>query len=121
MAMMQYKSVDEYISGFPKHIQDILENLRKVIKESAPEAQETISYGMPAFKQNGPLVYFAGQKNHIGFYPTSSPIEAFKKELEPYQVSKGTIRFSLDKPIPYTLVKKIVQFKIAENIKNVRG
>ena len=116
----QYKNIDEYIAGFPKEIQDILQNLRKVIQESAPEAQEVISYSMPAFKQNGILVYFAAFKDHIGFFPTSSGVSAFKKDLEPYATSKGTIRFPLDKPIPFALVEKIVKYRVQENLKKIK-
>ena len=112
----QAKSIDEYIAGFPEGIRAILQKLRKVIKEAAPEARETISYGMPAFKQNGILVYFAAQKNHIGFYPTASGVSAFKKELSEYDTSKGTVRFPLDKPIPYKLIEKIVKFRVKENL-----
>jgi uncharacterized protein YdhG (YjbR/CyaY superfamily) len=98
-----FKTIDQYIATFPKNLQSILQELRQVIKESAPEAEETISYQMPAFKQNGVLVYFAAFKNHIGFFPTSSPMTAFKEELANYQVSKGTIRFPLNEPIPFRL------------------
>jgi uncharacterized protein YdhG (YjbR/CyaY superfamily) len=115
MDKRQYKNIDEYIAGFPKDIQDILQNLRRVIHEAAPEAQETISYSMPAFKQNGILVYFAAFKDHIGFFPTSSGVSAFSKELAPYDTSKGTIRFPLDEPIPVNLIKKIVKFRAQEN------
>ncbi len=117
MDKTQYKSIDEYISSYPANIQQILQNLRRVIHEAAPEAQETISYGMPAFKQNGVLVYFAAFKDHIGFFPTSSGVAAFRKELAGYDTSKGTIRFPLDKPIPFTLVIKIVKFRVQENLK----
>jgi uncharacterized protein YdhG (YjbR/CyaY superfamily) len=109
-----YENIDEYIAGFPEDIQSKLQQLRKAIKKAAPQAQETISYGMPAFKLNGVLVYFAAFKNHIGFFPTSSGVEAFKKELTPYAISKGTIRFPLDKPIPFDLVEKVVKFRLNE-------
>ena len=115
MDKKQYKNIDEYIAGFPEDIQAILQNLRRVIREAAPEAQETISYSMPAFKQNGILVYFAAFKDHIGFFPTSSGISAFTKELAPYDTSKGTVRFPLDKPLPVNLIKKIVKFRAQEN------
>jgi uncharacterized protein YdhG (YjbR/CyaY superfamily) len=120
MMKQQYKNIDEYIAGFPKEIQAILQNLRRVIRKSAPEAQEVISYSMPAFKQNGILVYFAAFKDHIGFFPTSSGVSAFKKELEPYATSKGTIRFPLEKPIPLNLVEKIVKFRVKENLNKVK-
>jgi len=111
-----FKTIDEYIAAFPKNIQSILEELRQAIKESAPEAEETISYQMPAFKLNGILVWFAAFKNHIGFYPKTSAIEAFKRELSDYEVSKGTIRFPLDKQIPLDLIKKIVKYRVKENM-----
>jgi uncharacterized protein YdhG (YjbR/CyaY superfamily) len=111
-----YSTIDEYIATFPKDIQAILEAIRQAIRESAPNAEETISYQMPAFRLNGTLVYFAAFKNHIGFYPTSSGITAFKKELSQYEVSKGTIRFPLIKPIPLDLVKKIVKYRVKENM-----
>jgi len=111
-----FKTVDEYIASFPKNAQSILEELRQAIRESAPEAEEAISYQMPAFKLNGILVWFAAFKNHIGFYPKTSAIEAFKEELSDYEASKGTIRFPLDKPIPYDLVKKIVKYRVKENL-----
>jgi len=110
------RSIDEYIASFPKNVQYILEELRRVIKESAPEAQETISYGIPTFKLNGNLVHFAAYKSHIGFYPTPSAIEAFKEDLSPYEMSKGAIRFPLDKPVPFPLVKKIVYFRVKQNL-----
>ena len=112
----QIKSIDEYINTFPKEIQEILESLRKVIKKAAPMAEETISYRIPTFKFNGNLVHFAAFKNHIGFYPTPSGIEIFKKELSAYETSKGTIKFPLDQPIPFDLIKKIVEFRVRENL-----
>jgi uncharacterized protein YdhG (YjbR/CyaY superfamily) len=112
----QIKSIDEYINTFPKEIQEILESLRKVIKKAAPMAEETISYRIPTFKFNGNLVHFAAFKNHIGFYPTPSGIEIFKKELSAYETSKGTIKFPIDQPIPFDLVKKIVEFRVRENL-----
>ena len=111
----QFKTIDEYIAKFPKDVRDVLEEFRRVIRESAPEAEETISYGMPAFKQNGILVYFAAWKNHVGFYPTSSATEAFKKELAPFKHAKGSIQFPLDKPISFDLVRRIVKFRTKEN------
>jgi uncharacterized protein YdhG (YjbR/CyaY superfamily) len=109
-------TIDEYIATFPENIKTMLEKIRLTIKKSAPDATETISYGMPALKQNGMLVYFAAYKNHIGFYPTSSAIIEFKDELSRYQTSKGTVRFSFDKPIPYGLIKKIVEFRVRKNM-----
>jgi uncharacterized protein YdhG (YjbR/CyaY superfamily) len=112
----EFKTIDEYIATFPKNVQGILEELRQTIKESAPEAEEAISYQMPAFKLNGILVWFAAFKNHIGFYPKTSAIEAFKEELSGYEVSKGTIRFPINKPVQLDLVKKIVRYRVKENL-----
>ena len=112
----QLKTIDEYIAAFSKEVQDVLEKIRSAIRESAPKAEEAISYGIPAFRLNGSRgsVYFAGWKNHIGFYPTPSGIEAFKKELAPFKQQKGSVQFPLDKPIPYDLVKKIVRYRVTE-------
>lgn len=109
--------MDEYISRFPKEVQDVLNSIRRVIRESAPEAQEAISYGIPTFKLNGNLVHFAAFKNHIGFYPTPSAIEAFKTEVASYETSRGTIRFPMGKPVPFELIKRIVAFRVNENRK----
>ena len=104
-----YTTIDEYIAAFPKDVQTLLETIRQVIKSSAPGAKERISYGIPTFDFNGKhLVHFAAYKNHIGFYPTSSGVAEFKKDLSQYEISKGTIRFTLDEPIPFDLIKKIV-------------
>lgn len=111
-----FSNTDEYIAMFPENIQQILQKLRTTIKRSAPNAEEVISYKMPAFKLNGMLVWFAVNKQHIGFYPTASPILAFKKELVNYKTSKGAIQFPIGKPIPLKLVKDIVQFKVNENL-----
>jgi len=115
------KNTDEYIKQFPADVRVLLEKLRAAIKATAPKAEEVISYQMPAFKLNGMLVYFAGYKNHIGFYPTGSPIKVFEKELAPYKWSKGAIQFPLDKPLPLTLVKKMVQFRIKENLEKAEA
>ncbi len=112
-----YKTIDEYISTFPPDIQQVLQKMRQAIKEAAPEAKEVISYGMPAFKLNRVLVYFAAHQNHIGFYPTASGIEAFKKELSAYKWSKGAVQFPLDKPVPLDLVARIVKFRVEESLK----
>ncbi|OQB74825.1 MAG: hypothetical protein BWX90_00171 [bacterium ADurb.Bin132] len=109
------KNIDEYISSFPDETRLLLEKMREVIKSAAPEAKEVISYQMPAFKLDSVLVYFAAHKNHIGFYPTSSPIVVFKKELLPYKQSKGAIQFPFDRPIPFDIVKKIVEFRVEED------
>lgn len=110
-----YKTIDEYISLYPVDIQKILARIRKVIKDEVPEATEAISYQIPTFKLNGKnLVHFAAFKDHISFFPTSSPIEIFKKELKPYKTSKGTIQFPFGQPLPFQLIQKIVQFRVKE-------
>jgi len=114
--MTKPTDIDEYISGFPKKTQKILEQLRVTIKGAAPQADEIISYGMPAFKLNGMLVWFAAHSKHIGFYPKVSGIEAFKKELSIYKGAKGSVQFPLDKPLPLRLVTKIVKFRVIENL-----
>jgi len=112
----QFKTIDEYIKASPKDVQSILQTLRLTIRKAAPEAVETISYQMPTFKLNGKgLVYFAAFKNHIGFYPIPSGIEAFKKDLSRYKQGKGSVQFPIDKPIPYDLVRRIVRFRAKEN------
>ena len=112
-----FKTIDEYISTFPRKVQVVLEELRQAIRKSAPEAEETISYGIPTFDLNGfHLVHFAAYKNHIGFYPTSSGITAFKKELSLFKTSKGTVQFPLNEPIPFDLAKRIVRFRVKENM-----
>lgn len=112
----QFKTVDEYIKTFPEDAQRILEKIRQTIRKAAPEAVEAISYQMPTYKLNGRyLVYFAAWKDHVGFYPTPAGTEAFKKELSPYKGGKGSVRFPIEKPIPYDLVKKIVLFRMKES------
>ena len=114
---VKFNSIDEYIGLYPSEIQDILTTLRKVIKESAPEATEKISYQMPTFAMHGNLVHFAAYKNHIGFYPAASGVAAFTDKLVEYKTSKGAIQFPIDKPLPYELIREIVQFRIDENRK----
>jgi len=110
------KTIDEYISGFPEDIQAILEKIRKTIRKAASEAKEKISYHIPTFTYYGILVHVAAYDKHIGFYPTPSGIEKFKDEISIYDNSKGTVRFSLDKPIPYKLIQKITAFRVKENL-----
>ncbi len=110
------ETIDEYIVTFPKNVGDILNKIRETIKEAAPDAEETISYQIPTFKLNGNLVHFAAFKNHIGFYPTPSGSEAFKKELSIYKLGKGSVQFPFDKPIPFSLIKKIVKYRVKENL-----
>jgi uncharacterized protein YdhG (YjbR/CyaY superfamily) len=113
----EFKSVDEYIKTFPGNIQLLLEMVRRTIREKAPEAVECIAYGMPAYKTEGkPLVYFAGFKNHIGFYATPTGHSKFAVELSTYKQGKGSVQFPLDKPIPYELIGRIVEFRMKENI-----
>lgn len=108
-------TIDEYILQFPSEVQVILRELRQVIKETAPEAEEKISYQMPTFYFHGNLVHFAKHKNHIGFYPTPTGIEAFKKELSVYKGAKGSVQFPMDKPLPLELIREIVKYRIDEN------
>ena len=115
------KTIDEYISAFPEDVQSILQEMRQTIRKAAPEAVEAISYQIPTFKLNGNLVHFAAFKNHIGFYPTSSGIEAFARELTPYKSSKGSVHFPLDEPIPFDLVRKIATFRVRENLKRAKA
>ncbi|MGE5575071.1 MAG: iron chaperone [Ignavibacteria bacterium] len=110
-----FKTTDEYISSFPQNVQAVLQQVRQAIKEAAPQAQEVISYNMPAFKQKGILVWFAAFKNHIGFFPKVSAMDAFKEQLAGYQTSKGTLRFPLDKPMPIGLIEEIVKFRVKED------
>jgi len=110
------KTINEYIALFPKDVQEILEKIRDTIQKAAPDAEETINYQMPTFTLQGTLVHFAAFKNHIGFYPTPTGIEKFKKELSGYKGAKGSVQFPLDEPIPYGLIEKIVTFRVKENL-----
>ena len=110
-----FESIDEYISSFPTQVQKKLRQLRRLIHDQAPEAQERISYQMPAFYLKGNLVYFAAYSRHIGFYPTASGIRAFQSKLSKYKNSKGAVQFPLDEPLPTELVKKMVRFRVREN------
>ena len=109
------KSIDEYIGNYPPETQKILNKIRTLIKKAAPKAIEKISYKMPAFYLNGNLVHFAAFKNHIGFYPTPSGIEAFKDEFSNYKWAKGSVQFPLNQPIPFELITKITKFRVKEN------
>ncbi|MBZ0295538.1 MAG: DUF1801 domain-containing protein [Anaerolineae bacterium] len=115
-AKQQLSTIDDYISMFPAEIQARLEQLRQTIKAAAPDAEEAISYQMPAFKLHGNLVYFGVSKKHIGFYPTSSGVKAFEQELGSYATSKGAIQFPNDQPIPFDLVTRIVAYRVQENL-----
>ncbi len=110
------KNVEQYIATFPEATQLMLQELRACIKKNAPDAEEVISYQMPAYKLHGMLVYFAGYKNHIGFYPGASPIISFQKELQSHKNAKGSVQFPLDKKLPLTLIARMVKFKLKENM-----
>jgi uncharacterized protein YdhG (YjbR/CyaY superfamily) len=109
-------TIDEYIAGFPKDMQAILEKVRTTIRKAAPGAEEAIKYRMPTFMLRGNLVHYAAFKNHIGLYPTPTGIVRFRKELSVYAGAKGSVRFPLDKPIPLDLISKIVKFRVKENL-----
>ncbi|MGW8316721.1 MAG: iron chaperone [Bacteroidales bacterium] len=111
----EYKDIDGYIALFPKEVQQILQKMREEISRAAPEATEDIRYGIPTYRYRGNLVHFAAYDTHIGFYPTPSGIEAFKEELSKFELGKGTIRFPLDAPIPYDLVRKVVEYRMEES------
>jgi uncharacterized protein YdhG (YjbR/CyaY superfamily) len=110
-----FETIDEYINAFEGEVKSILQKIRNTVREVAPEATEFINYGIPTFKQSGNLVHFAAYKNHIGFYPSPSGMEEFKKEVALYKTGKGTMQFPLDKPIPYDLISEIVRFRVEEN------
>jgi uncharacterized protein YdhG (YjbR/CyaY superfamily) len=112
-----FRSIDEYIAAFPEEIQTILQEIRATVRAAAPDAEEKISYQMPTFYLEGNLVHFAAFKNHIGFYPTPSGVEAFKEEIARYQGAKGSIRFPLDEPMPLDLITRIVKMRVAENLR----
>jgi uncharacterized protein YdhG (YjbR/CyaY superfamily) len=109
------KDIDEYISRFPSDVQEILEKIRMTIRKAAPDAEETIKYQMPTFTLSGNLVHFGAFKKHIGFYPVPRGIEPFKDQLSAYEGEKATVRFPLDKPIPYGLITRIVKFRVKKN------
>jgi uncharacterized protein YdhG (YjbR/CyaY superfamily) len=114
-------AIDKYIAIFPEDVQAILQKVRATIRKAAPDAEETINYGIPTFTLKGNLVHFAGFKNHIGFYPTPSGIETFKKELSVYDGAKGSVQFPLHKPIPYALIGRIVKFRVEENLEKAQA
>lgn len=112
---IKFSSIDDYITSFPTMTREILEQLRETIRKNAPEATQTINYGIPTFTLKGNLVHFAAFKNHIGFYPTPSGIERFKTDLSAYDVAKGSVKFPIDKPLPLDLIGRIVKFRVEEN------
>ncbi len=115
------RNIDDYIAGFPENIQAILEKIRTTIRKAAPNAEQTIKYRMPTFTLKGNLVHFAAFKKHIGFFPTPTGIEKYKKELSAYKGAKGSVQFPLDKPIPYGLIGKIVKFRVKENLERAEA
>ncbi|MBM9500561.1 DUF1801 domain-containing protein [Leptospira sp. 201903071] len=117
MSGVKFKTIEEYITSFPKEIREILSEMRDIVQKSAPMAKEKISYNMPAFEYNGNLVYFAAFKKHLGFYHTSIATIEFEKDLAPYKCSKGAIQFPLDRKLPKTLISKIVKLRVEENKK----
>lgn len=119
--MNKPKNIDEYITSFPNNIQLILKKLRGTIKKAAPDAEEVISYGMPSFRLNGRLLYFAAHKHHIGFYPMTTAIEAFKTRLSKYKWAKGSIQFPFNKSLPLQLITEIVKFRVKENLQKSKA
>jgi uncharacterized protein YdhG (YjbR/CyaY superfamily) len=115
------KNIDEYIAGFPQDVQEILEKIRMTIRKAAPDAEETIKYQIPTFTLKGNLVHFAAFKKHIGFYPAPTGTEKFQKALSVYKGAKGSVRFPLDKPIPFDLISKIVKFRVRENLDRAKA
>lgn len=116
-----YTTIDEYIELFPEETRKVLRKVREVIRKAAPEAIEKIGYGIPTFVLGGNLVHFAAYKNHIGFYPGAVGIDAFKEELSSFEGSKGTIRFPLNKPIPYDLIERITKFRVMQNLEKSKS
>ena len=115
MEHIKFNTVDEYIMQFPSEIQETLQELRQLVKDSAPEAEEKISYQMPTYYLHGNLVHFAAYKKHIGFYPAPTGIEAFKDELLKYKSAKGSVQFPINEALPFDLIRKIVEFRVSEN------
>ncbi|MEK7641417.1 MAG: DUF1801 domain-containing protein [Patescibacteria group bacterium] len=115
MKMKSYKTIDFYIANYPAKTQALLQQIRATIHRAAPKAEEAIKYGIPTFVLKGNLIHFGGYEYHIGLYPGSGAIAAFKKELSKYETSKGTVKFPLDKPIPFGLITKIVKFRVKQN------
>jgi len=115
------KDIDEYIAGFPGNVQEILQKVRTTIRKAAPAAEEAIKYRMPTFTLKGNLVHFAAFKNHIGFYPAPKGIEQFKEELSAYEGGKGSVRFPLDRPIPFGLIGRIVKFRVRQDLEKAEA
>lgn len=116
-----FKNIDAYISTFPKDVQSLLQQLRETIQKAAPQAEEAISYQIPTFKLNGNLVHFAAYKTHIGFYPAPSGLAEFQEEISKYKNSKGAVQFPLNQPLPLSLIKRIVTFRVNKNLEKVKA
>jgi uncharacterized protein YdhG (YjbR/CyaY superfamily) len=114
------KDVEEYIASFPKDVQKILKEVRETIKAAAPQAEESISYGIPGYKFDGPVAYFAGYKNHIGFYATPNGHEAFRDELTGYRQGKGSVQFPIGEPMPLKLISRVVKYNLKHNIEKAK-
>jgi uncharacterized protein YdhG (YjbR/CyaY superfamily) len=112
---VKFLTIDEYHAAFDKPVKTLLDKMRKIIRKSAPDAEETISYNIPTFKGNKNLVHYAAFKEHVGFYPGPSAIDMFSKELEKYNTSKGTVQFPMSNPLPEALIKSIVEFRVEED------
>ncbi len=117
MEIHKIESIEAYIALFPHEVQAVLQKIRLIVKNAAPQATEAISYQMPTFKFNGNLLHFAAYKKHIGFYPTPSAIAHFKEAIQKYKWAKGSVQFPLDKPIPYDLIREITLFRVEEQLK----
>lgn len=111
---MTSNEIDDFIAKYPPDVQQILQKIRGIVREVAPEAQEKLNYGIPTFTLNGNLVHYSAFKNHVGFYPTPSGMEKFKTQLSKYEGAKGSVKFPLDQPIPYELIRKITEFRVKE-------
>jgi uncharacterized protein YdhG (YjbR/CyaY superfamily) len=116
-----FHNIDEYIALFPEGVQKKLEEIRSAIKAAAPDATEKISYQVPTFFLRGNLVHFAAFTHHISFFPSSSGIQAFAQELASYETSKGTIKFPIDSPIPLDLIRRITEYRVAENLAKTKS
>ena len=115
------KTIDEYISAFSPEVRAILQEVRQVVRSAAPDAQEAISYNIPAFKLNGVLVYFAAFKKHIGFYPPIRGDSRLEKAVSQYAGEKGNLRFPLDQPIPYALIERITKLRVKQNLAKAKA
>ncbi|MBA2306052.1 MAG: DUF1801 domain-containing protein [Acidobacteria bacterium] len=110
------RNIDEYIAAFPDDVQEVLEKIRLRIRKAAPDAEETVRYGLPTFRLEGNLVHFGAWREHVGFYPTPTGIEKFEKELSVYERAKGSVKFPLARPVPLALISRIVKFRVKENL-----